>query len=117
MRACLLLILLTLAACTGPRSPVVPRERALTWHRPMELRILEIHDGLHHSRDPNVSHLIEAEILTGDGAGKEITFPYDEWSSELRLPSAGDKLVVAPSQWILPGKNSRGKPRDPLLER
>ncbi|TVR45288.1 MAG: hypothetical protein EA402_04595 [Planctomycetota bacterium] len=96
--------LLLLAACSGPRTTVVSRTAALDWHDPLELRILKVHDGLRHSRDPHVSHLIEVEVVGGDSQrvaiGDRFTLPFDEWTAGREPPKSGRVLMVTPASWV-----------------
>ncbi|TVR13066.1 MAG: hypothetical protein EA401_07625 [Planctomycetota bacterium] len=101
---CLSLGLLILGACTGPREDVVPRDTALRWHDPLEVRVLNVYDGLHHSRDPQVSHIVEVEILESSQdrsmIGRRMALPYDQWMAGGPPPKRGTVLVMRPAQWV-----------------
>lgn len=103
----LLLAVLTLGlstGCGGPRSPEVSRQQALSWHDPLEFRVLYVYDGMRHSRDPHVSHLVEVEVLRGDSQrianGERMTLPYDEWQVGEEPPKVGTVLMTTPAQWV-----------------
>ena len=108
---------LLVVACGGPREDVVPRETALRWHDPMEVRILHIHDGLHHSRDPQVSHIIDVEVLESSEnrslIGRRLSLPYDQWMAGGPPPKRGSVIVMRPAQWVErnrdPGRRSRDR--------
>lgn len=106
----LALLLLLLAACTGPRSEIVPRAQALDLDAPWRMRVIAIHDGLHHSRDPHVSHLIEVEHLSGPQAGTRATYPFDEWQYGGEPPDEDEELTVAPAVWVRGREASQGTP-------
>jgi hypothetical protein len=112
----ILALSLLLTACGGPSSRVVPRERALNLAQPMQMEVLKVYDGLQHSRDPHVSHLVEVRILGGaagsQGAvgviGETLTFPYDEWMTGSEPPDAGSVVVAAPADWVRKSAGSKG---------
>ena len=98
-----LFVLSCLSGCGGgPRYNVIPWANALKLESMMEMRILDIHDGLHHSREPHVTHLVSVEILDGPQSviGKRITLPYDSYNCGKEPPSPGTEVLIAPSSWL-----------------
>jgi hypothetical protein len=115
MRTILLLCLLSLIACgrRGPESQQIPRGQALRWNEPMQGEVVKVWDGLHHSRDPHVTHLLEVRIEEGPESfqGQVICFPYDEWSCGKPPPREGSTTVFMPSAWLAVKPESMGRPR------
>lgn len=100
----MVVVALLLVGCGAPRSPQISRDQALRDNNPMEVRVVRIYDGLRHSRDPHVSHLVEVDILRSDlvpgVAGQRIVMPYDEWLMGKEPPRSGTVLMVAPATWV-----------------
>ncbi len=111
-----LLLLLLLSSC-GPEGREIAREEALEWRAPIHCRIREVYDvlDLRRSTDPNTTHLIEVEIVSGDDAGELLVLPYDEWSVGRKPPSAGRDMVFPPASWVRKSADSRGRP-NPIFE-
>jgi hypothetical protein len=98
----IILVLSMLSSCGGPRYTKIPWVKALKLDAMMELKILAIYDGLHHSREPHVTHLVEVEIIDGPGStiGQRITLPYDKFNTRTDPPAPGEIVFVAPSSWL-----------------
>ncbi len=115
MRLSLLIIafLFTLSSCGGPRYTVIPWSKALKLDALLEMEILVVHDGLHHSREPHVSHLLEVEILKGPDSliGQRITLPYDRYNTGKQPPGPGEVVYVAPSSWLKRDNKTFGRSR------
>ncbi|MFW5829104.1 MAG: hypothetical protein ACOCXA_02480, partial [Planctomycetota bacterium] len=75
--------------------------------------VVTVWDGLHHSRDPKVTHLIEVRLSEAPAKfeGQVICFPYDSWSSGKEPPNEGETVVFMPSQWVQVDPRSMGRPR------
>ncbi|MBA2480401.1 MAG: hypothetical protein H0V44_07045 [Planctomycetes bacterium] len=107
-------IILLLAACGGPRVKPISRSAALSDPQPREMRVVKVWDqvteGMDLDRDENISHLIEVEITDGPEKGTVMTLPYDEWNVGQRPPRAGDRVVLAPADWVKRSATSTGRP-------
>jgi hypothetical protein len=108
------MVVLALSACGGPREKPMPRSEALQDATPREMRVVKVWDQVEDSmdldRDENVSHVIECEVLSGPDQGKVLALPYDEWNVGHRPPRAGERVVVAPADWVRRDPNSHGRP-------
>lgn len=98
----ILLLMLFLSSCGGPRYTVIPWAKATKLEGRLEMQILDIYDGLHYSREPHVSHLVEVEIIDGPESliGQRICLPYDRYNTGTEPPSPGETVFVAPSSWL-----------------
>ncbi len=103
-----------LVGCNSPRVAPTPRAKAIQDTEPREMRVVKVWDqvaeGMDVDRDENVSHLIEVEVLSGPHQGETMTLPYDEWNVGKKPPRAGDRVVVAPADWVKRDANSHGRP-------
>jgi hypothetical protein len=113
-RLMLLIVVLALGACGGPREKPTPRAEALRDTTPRELRVVKVWDQIEDSmdvdRDENVSHVIEVEVLSGPDQGKILALPYDEWNVGRRPPRAGERVVIAPADWVKRDVTGHGRP-------
>lgn len=113
IRLAIVVMVLMLVGCGGPRSPQITRDQALRDNNPLEVRVVRIYDGLRHSRDPHVSHLVEVDILRSDLSpavvGQRVVMPYDEWLMGKEPPRPGTVLMVAPATWVR-GEGRRNRP-------
>ncbi len=106
------IILCALTSCGGrPTYPVIPREKAIGLDAVMEMRVNKVFDGLQHSRDPHVTHLVEVEILRGpkEVVGAIITLPYDRYNTGTKPPQVGKIVTLAPSSWVKRSNKSFGR--------
>ena len=120
MRWCPLLVLwssiLLLAGCGGERddSTIVTRTQAMADATPREMQVITVYDQvtdiMNPDHDENISHMIEVEILSGEGQGKHFVFPYDEWNTGRHPPAVGARVVCAPADWVKRDPDSHGKP-------
>ena len=110
----LLMAVLLLAACGGARVPPTARSQAMLDREPREVKVVkvwdQISDRLEESADPHISHFIEVDVVSGPGAGKPMTLPYDQWNTGRVPPSAGDRLMMAPSDWVARDPRTPGRP-------
>lgn len=109
------LVVLLLAGCgTSFRAPAMPREEALNRGTPLHLVVVKVwslaSSGLDHDRDALITHWIECDVLDGSPTGRPITLPYDEWNTGRKAPEEGDRLTVAPADWVRRAKNTQGRP-------
>ncbi|NRA39543.1 MAG: hypothetical protein HRU15_15485 [Planctomycetes bacterium] len=111
----LLLILFTsflFTSCgTRPTYPVIPREKAMHLDAILEMKVKIVFDGLMHSRDPHVTHLVEVEIIRGptEVVGVIMTLPYDSYNTGAKPPHAGKTVTLAPSEWVKRSAKSFGR--------
>lgn len=114
------LLLMTFLSCMfmsgcspRPQYPVIPRDKALSLDAVMEMKVTKVFDGLIHSRDPHVTHLVEVEILRGptDIVGEHITLPYDRYNTGKKPPHAGSTVTLAPSSWLKRDRKNFGRGR------
>jgi hypothetical protein len=108
-------MVLLLAGCGNtPREPPTPRAVALNDHTPREMRVVKVwdmvEDAMDANRDENVSHLIEVDVLSGPDQGKHMTLPFDEWNVGHRPPAVGDRVVLAPADWVRRDPDTPGHP-------
>jgi hypothetical protein len=110
----LLVVLAALSSCGGPRVDPTSRTQALSDREPREMRVVKVWDqvaeGMDLDRDENVSHLIEVEVTDGPEKGRAMTLPYDEWNVGKRPPRAGDRVLIAPADWVKRSPTSSGRP-------
>lgn len=110
----ILVLIAALSACGGPRVAPTRRSDALADARPREMRVIKVWDqltdGTDESRDENVSHVIEVEVLSGEEQGKVMALPYDEWNVGRRPPAAGERVMSSPADWVRRNPDSRGRP-------
>lgn len=110
----LLIMLLLLTACGGPREPIFTAEKAMAERRVFHLRVLAIYDDIEVRGMTQGSHLIEVEVLDGapEYAGRIITLPYDEWAVGHAPPKPGTTMHISPCAWMTNAPASHGKPLD-----
>ena len=86
----LLASVLLLGGCMGrgPDTPIVTHSQAKNLRDPWKVEIIKVWDGLQHSRDPHVSHLLEARVIDGPKQvkGRIFCFPYDSWNVGKKPP-------------------------------
>lgn len=110
----MLLGLILLAGCNSSRVPPIGRGEALRDRIPREVRVVkvwdQVDDRLDGPTDPQISHYIEVDVLDGPEVGKPMTLPYDRWNTGKEPPSRGDRLVMAPSDWVTRDPRTNGRP-------
>lgn len=99
--------------CNATRGKIVPKAEAMHDQRVMQLRIVTVLDNsaLDHTREFNVSHVIDADVLDGpkELIGKPIVLPYDQFYVAKPPPQVGDIVVTTPAAWVT--RNQDGKAR------
>lgn len=110
----LLLGLVLLTGCSSARVSPIDRGQALRDRTPREVKVVkvwdQVNDRLDGPTDPQISHYIEVDVLDGPEAGKPMTLPYDRWNTGKEPPSRGDRLVVAPMDWVSRDPHTNGRP-------
>lgn len=107
--------ILLISGCGGirTRSQPISRSQALAMTEVVELRVVKVWDvvadSFDHDREPQVSHYIDVDVLSGPQGGGQWTLPYDEWNAG-RPPVAGATVTLAPADWVRRTNNSRGRP-------
>ena len=100
--------------CGGPRQPAISRVDALHDVKPREFKVIkvwdEVRDNMDTGRDPHISHVIEVEVLSGPDQGRQLTLPYDEWNVGKAPPTEGERVVIAPADWVKRDPDSKGRP-------
>jgi hypothetical protein len=117
MRAAALLLsaaaLAFLGACTDTRVPPTARAVALSDNGVREVKIVKLWNQSGDrigENDPHISHYIEVDVLSGEGAGKPLTLPYDTWNVGKPPPAVGTVVVMAPADWVRRDPVSQGRP-------
>jgi hypothetical protein len=105
-------IILVLSACGEPRDPILTVDQVKKDRRQCDLRIVQVFDCLKVARPTETSHLIEVDVLDGasDLIGKHITLPYDEWMVGKPPPKVGERMKIAPADWVQKAVDSKGEP-------
>jgi hypothetical protein len=109
----LAVVALPVAGCQREaRTPPITRAEALRRTEVLELRVIKVWDlvvdALDHDRDPQISHLVEVDVLSGPQAGSQLTLPLDSWN--VKPPEAGSVVVIAPADWVRPARDGRTRP-------
>jgi len=104
--------LMVVAACGGPRQPILNNSQAAAERRVLDLRIVAVFDALNVPAFTQGSHLIEVKVLGGapEYDGLIITLPYDEWAVGRPPPTPGTQISIAPRQWLITDPGSKGRP-------
>jgi len=107
--------LLLPTACGGPRQDHVPHGYAQRWDEVLTVEVLETWDLVkrHVDAAPQVTHLIEVEVLEGPSKyqGRTLVLPFDAWAvGQREAPPVGTVHTIMPSQWVRPNRESRGRP-------
>ena len=109
--------LLVLAACGGEETRVPPTVRAvaLSDSAVREVKIVKIYVQAAErigDPDPHISHYIDVDVLSGDGAGKPLILPYDTWNVGKPPPAVGTVVVMSPIDWVRRDPAKQGRPFD-----
>jgi hypothetical protein len=115
MRAPLACLLLLLAACGGPRQPVLTADQAMAETRRLDVVVVQVFDAVTEVTGlTQGSHLIEVRVAGGapEWEGRVITLPYDEWAVGRPPPARGTRLRLAPREWLVTDPASKGRPID-----
>lgn len=119
MRAATVLLtavaLLALASCGGEDTRVPPMVRAvaLTDSAIREVKIVKLYVQAAErigDADPKISHYIDVDVLSGDGAGKPLILPYDMWNVGKPPPAVGTVVVMCPADWVRRDPEKQGRP-------
>ena len=109
-----LLLLVILGGCREARAEPITRSAALHDRAVREVRVHKVWDQVDNrlvdSGDPQVSHYIEVDILSGPNAGHPATFPYDRWNTGTMPPVAGDRVLMTPADWVARQDRTPGRP-------
>jgi hypothetical protein len=110
----IVMTLLIIGGCSGPRAKLIPKAKALHDTRVMRLQIVEVYnnDRMDYTTEFHVSHVIDADVLDGppELIGKPIVLPYDLFFVAKPPPQVGDIVVTAPFHWVK--KNEAGRARE-----
>ena len=110
----LAVVAVVLAACQEARVPPTTRAQALRDREHREVKVVRVWDQvgerLEQGADAHVSHYIEVDVLAGPGVGKPLTLPYDQWNTGRPAPQVGDRLLMAPADWVLRDARTPGRP-------
>ena len=113
MPAILVIMILLLCGCDGPRSTTMPKTEALRDARVMRLQIVQVYDNKDrdYTDEFNVSHVIDVDVLDGPAelVGKPLALPYDLFFVAKPPPSVGEIVITSPAAWV--NRNSAGKAR------
>ncbi len=101
-----------LAGC-GPRETPTTVSTAMSSTTPRVYRVIKVYDRVDDDiqapdHDPAITKYIEVERLDGPG-GREL-LPYDEWNTGRPPPEAGQRVVIAPADWVKRNPDSVGRP-------
>jgi hypothetical protein len=116
MRALLLLPVLFFGLCACNEARVAPtaRAQALRDREPREVKVVrvwsQVGERLEQGADPHISHYIEVDVLAGPGAGKPLTLPYDQWNTGRPAPEVGERMMMAPADWVERDARTPGRP-------
>jgi len=119
----LLLTILLLPGCGGQRdtATIVSRTQALADVVPKEMLVTHVYDSVtdivNPDHDENISAMIEVSILSGDDQGKDFVYPFDEWNVGHKPPQVGERVVLAPADWVRLDPDSHGKPFDEVNDK
>jgi hypothetical protein len=109
----LVMLLVLLAGCSGPRSTMVPKDEARRDERVLRVRVLQVYDNRDraYTREFNVSHVIDVDVLDGppELVGHPLTLPFDQFYVAKPPPQAGEEVVTTPAAWVT--RNRGGKAR------
>lgn len=108
-----LALALALSGCGNTaRTTPLTKEQALSRTEVLEMKVVKVWDvvtdALDHDRDPQVTHIIEVDVLSGSLAGKPLALPFDTWNVNRDPPVEGTTVVAAPADWIKRSRNSKG---------
>ena len=118
-----LLLVLVLPGCGGQRdnATIVTRTEALADAVPKEMLVTHVYDSVtdivNPDHDENISAMIEVTILSGDDQGKDFVYPFDEWNVGRKPPQVGERVVLAPADWVKLDPDSHGKPFDEVNDK
>jgi hypothetical protein len=108
------LVMSLLCSCNEARTPPIARRDALSDRTVREVTVIKVWDQVENRvdgmNDPNVSHVVEVDVASGDDKGTQLTFPFDAWSTGKRPPAVGSTVMMCPADWVRRDPRSNGRP-------
>lgn len=109
----LVLIVVVLSGCSGPRTAMLPKAEAKRDERVLRVKVVEVYDNrnLEYVRESNISHIIDVDVLDGppELIGTTLALPFDMFYVAKPPPRTGEEVVTTPAAWVT--RNAGGKPR------